>query len=70
MTDSTHINDTPAATFSDFGLHPNILQAVAETGYTVPTPIQAQAIPIVMGGRDVMGAAHAARPAVFRHLQQ
>ncbi|MBV6304826.1 DEAD/DEAH box helicase [Candidimonas humi] len=56
MTDSTQ-SDTSATTFSDFGLHPSILQAVAETGYTTPTPIQAQAIPIVMAGRDVMGAA-------------
>lgn len=51
------IKDTPTASFSDFGLHPSILQAVAATGYTTPTPIQAQAIPIVMDGRDVMGAA-------------
>ncbi|MDS1140733.1 DEAD/DEAH box helicase [Pusillimonas sp. SM2304] len=58
MTETTHTHpDTPAATFSDFGLHPSILQAVAETGYTTPTPIQAQAMPIVMDGRDVMGAA-------------
>lgn len=51
------IKDTTTATFSDFGLHPSILQAVAATGYITPTPIQAQAIPIVMDGRDVMGAA-------------
>lgn len=58
MTDSTHTHiDTPAATFSDFGLHPSILMAVAATGYTIPTPIQAQAMPIIMDGRDVMGAA-------------
>lgn len=44
-------------TFSDFGLHPSILQAITETGYTTPTPIQAQALPVVMDGRDVMGAA-------------
>src|SRR3546814_5819902 len=37
MTDTTHI-DTPAPTFSDFGLHPSVLQAVTETGYTTPTP--------------------------------
>lgn len=55
-TTNTHI-DIPAATFSDFGLHPSILLAVAATGYTTPTPIQAQAMPIVMDGRDVMGAA-------------
>ncbi|HEY9279240.1 MAG TPA: DEAD/DEAH box helicase [Eoetvoesiella sp.] len=56
MTESI-TSDTPIATFSDIGLHPGILQAVAATGYTTPTPIQAQAIPIVMDGRDVMGAA-------------
>ncbi|OZI28489.1 ATP-dependent RNA helicase [Bordetella genomosp. 7] len=34
-----------------------MLQSVADTGYTTPTPIQAQALPPVMAGRDVMGAA-------------
>ncbi|MEI2416678.1 DEAD/DEAH box helicase [Orrella sp. JC864] len=60
----THDSNTPAAssdatslTFADFGLHPDLLRAVAETGYTTPTPIQAQAMPVVMNGRDVMGAA-------------
>ncbi|UYO92862.1 DEAD/DEAH box helicase [Pollutimonas sp. M17] len=58
MTDTTPKQaDTPAVTFSSFGLHPSILLAVAETGYTTPTPIQAQAMPNVMDGRDVMGAA-------------
>ncbi|NYT43613.1 DEAD/DEAH box helicase [Alcaligenaceae bacterium] len=57
MTDTIQTPDTPAATFTDFGLHPSILQAVAETGYTTPTPIQAEAMPLVMDGRDVMGAA-------------
>ena len=56
MTDTT-LPDTPQISFSDLGLHPGILQAIAATGYTVPTPIQAQAIPVVMQGRDVMGAA-------------
>ncbi len=55
MTESTSTTTTP--TFADFGLHPGILQAVADTGYTIPTPIQAQAIPVVLQGRDVMGAA-------------
>ena len=41
-------------TFAEIGLHPSILQAVADTGYTVPTPIQAQALPSVMAGNDVM----------------
>ena len=43
--------------FADLGLHPQLLASIAETGYTIPTPIQAQAIPVVMEGRDVMGAA-------------
>ena len=45
------------ATFDQFGLAPEILRAVSEQGYTTPTPIQAQAIPVVLSGRDVMGAA-------------
>ena len=49
---------TPStATFDQFGLAPDILKAVKESGYTTPTPIQAQAIPVVLAGRDVMGAA-------------
>ncbi|APR37535.1 DEAD/DEAH box helicase [Paraburkholderia sp. SOS3] len=49
---------TPStATFDQFGLSADILKAIAEQGYTTPTPIQAQAIPVVLGGRDVMGAA-------------
>src|SRR3546814_6053729 len=49
--------DAPIPTFADFGLYPQLLQAVVEPGYTTPTPIQAQALPAVMAGRDVMGAA-------------
>jgi ATP-dependent RNA helicase RhlE len=47
----------PSVQFSDFGLHPQIQKAVTELGYTTPTPIQAQAIPVVLTGKDVMGAA-------------
>jgi superfamily II DNA/RNA helicase len=43
--------------FTDFGLAEPILRAVTELGYKEPTPIQAQAIPLVLQGRDVMGAA-------------
>jgi superfamily II DNA/RNA helicase len=43
--------------FESFGLAPEILRAIAEEGYTEPTPIQAQAIPVVLQGGDVMGAA-------------
>ncbi|MDX5367385.1 MAG: DEAD/DEAH box helicase [Alphaproteobacteria bacterium] len=44
-------------TFDELGLSPEILKAVSETGYTTPTPIQAQAIPQVLAGRDVLGIA-------------
>jgi len=44
-------------TFADFGLDPLIQKAVSEQGYTIPTPIQAQAIPHVLLGQDLMGAA-------------
>jgi ATP-dependent RNA helicase RhlE len=43
--------------FDSFGLHPDLMRAIAEVGYTTPTPIQAEAIPVVISGRDVMGAA-------------
>jgi superfamily II DNA/RNA helicase len=50
---------TPAATirFEDFGLSPDILRALSDQGYVHPTPIQAEAIPVVLQGHDVMGAA-------------
>lgn len=47
----------PQIQFVDFGLHPDIERAIIEMGYLTPTPIQAQAIPIVLTGQDVMGAA-------------
>ena len=42
--------------FSDLGLAEGVLRAVTESGYERPTPIQEQAIPLVLGGRDVIGA--------------
>lgn len=43
--------------FNDFGLLPELLRAISESGYTTPTPIQAQAIPLVLAGGDLMGGA-------------
>ncbi len=43
--------------FSELGLSPSTLQAVADTGYTTATPIQAAAIPVALAGRDVLGIA-------------
>ena len=60
MTSNIQTPESPApiaATFAEIGLHPSLLQAVTNTGYTSPTPIQAQALPHIMAGQDVMGAA-------------
>jgi ATP-dependent RNA helicase RhlE len=43
--------------FADLGLSPAILEAVVAQGYTVPSPIQAAAIPAVLEGKDIMAAA-------------
>lgn len=43
--------------FSDLGLKPELLRAVAEKGYDTPTLIQSQAIPAVLAGRDVLAGA-------------
>ena len=43
--------------FAQFGLAPNLLSAITRMGYTKPTAIQCKAIPVVLQGRDVMGAA-------------
>ena len=66
MTDTT--TDTPDKTilaadapvqvqFADLNLDAKVLRAVADTGYTTPTPIQAGAIPPALAGRDVLGIA-------------
>ena len=43
--------------FSQFGLHPDLLRGVKEMGFTRPTPIQADAIPPALEGRDVLACA-------------
>jgi ATP-dependent RNA helicase RhlE len=47
----------PGPRFDTLPLDPQLLRAVADSGYTSMTPIQAKAIPMVLDGRDVMGAA-------------
>ncbi|MBX3634572.1 MAG: DEAD/DEAH box helicase [Rubrivivax sp.] len=50
--------EAPAAPlFNTLPLDPKLLRAVVDSGYTAMTPIQAKAIPVVLAGRDVMGAA-------------
>jgi ATP-dependent RNA helicase RhlE len=43
--------------FDTFNFHPSIMAGVRALGYSIPTPIQLQAIPPIMQGRDVIGLA-------------
>lgn len=43
--------------FTDLSLHPQLVQAVTERGYTTPTPIQTAVIPVMLNGQDVLGQA-------------
>ncbi len=43
--------------FNDLGLSAELVRAVSEKGYSTPTPIQTQAIPLILKGRDLMGSA-------------
>jgi len=47
----------PLTTFADLGLSPKVLSAVTDAGYTIPTPIQAGAIPPALQRRDICGIA-------------
>ncbi|MDT7952500.1 MAG: DEAD/DEAH box helicase [Acetobacteraceae bacterium] len=56
----TEIADEPVVEengFEGLGLSPEVVRAVGEKGYRQPTPIQAQAIPTILMGRDVLGTA-------------
>ena len=44
-------------TFEKLALHPDILKAISDCGYTSPTPIQNQAIPAALAGHDLMASA-------------
>src|SRR5574337_220565 len=54
--------------FSNFGLHPDLLRGVKELGFTRPTPIQTDAIPPALAGRDVLACAMtgSGKTAVYR----
>ncbi len=62
MSENIIASEIPATTetvvtFASLGLDPAILKAVQEAGYTVPSPIQAQAIPAALAGQDLMASA-------------
>ncbi|KAL8531300.1 hypothetical protein ACS0TY_008062 [Phlomoides rotata] len=47
----------PIESFTDMNLHPSIMNDIAFHGYTTPTSIQAQAMPVALSGRDLLGCA-------------
>ena len=53
----TNTTEENGTAFQALGLAPELLKAVADAGYTHPTPIQASAIPLAIAGRDVIGLA-------------
>jgi ATP-dependent RNA helicase DeaD len=59
MSDSDSAGSAPATSspFDAFGLDPRLLSAIAAMGFSEPTPIQSEAIPVLLSGRDVVGRA-------------
>ena len=55
--DSDQVQACTGVTFTDLGLNPELLSAIKDVGYVEPTPIQVQAIPIVLKGQDLLGCA-------------
>src|SRR3546814_12181430 len=51
---------TNPMTFETLGLSPALLRALSENGYTTPTPIQLEAIPLALAGHDLLGGAQTA----------
>ena len=46
-----------SSSFEALGLRAELVRAVADEGYTQPTPVQAQAIPVILAGRDILAGA-------------
>ncbi|MCT6647274.1 DEAD/DEAH box helicase, partial [Enterococcus faecalis] len=57
MSDPAAGPDTPSLLFSDLPLSAPVLQALQSVGYETPSPIQAETIPPLLEGRDVLGQA-------------
>ena len=51
------VSTEPTLRFDQLGLNPNLLEALKTEGYTEPTPIQQQAIPVALAGKDILGCA-------------
>ena len=51
-------NEEKIILFEDLGLKKELLRSIKEAGFTAPSPIQAEAIPVILAGRDIVGQAH------------
>ena len=56
--ENTPVVEEETITFDSLGLKPQILKSIKFAGFTVPSPIQAQAIPVILAGKDMVGQAH------------
>lgn len=54
-TPQEEVKPNPPPNFENLGLDARLLQAIAKESFTRPTPVQAQAIPLILEGRDVLG---------------
>ena len=54
---ATVTEPAPVASFSDFAIHPDIVDALAEHKITSPFPIQAMTLPVALSGHDIIGQA-------------
>jgi ATP-dependent RNA helicase DDX47/RRP3 len=57
MTPDTGTLEATKRTFKDLGVIESLCEACTALGYTIPTPIQAEAIPLALQGRDLIGLA-------------
>ncbi len=58
MQENAQTQEEKLLTFDELGLKPEILKSVKFAGFTAPSPIQAQAIPVILSGKDMVGQAH------------
>jgi ATP-dependent RNA helicase DeaD len=52
------MENTPQTSFTDFGFKNTLLKSIDYAGFKIPSPIQAEAIPLIIEGRDIVGQAH------------
>jgi len=55
VTESASKTTSTVSSFSDLGLDSRLLQAITKQKFSTPTPVQAQAIPLALSGKDVLG---------------